>query len=95
LETLAELMAKEENRGAVDVVSVLNRGILVEKSYLVRWEGDALFACLPGRAAALGWLYRHLVGYSTSFLRRDLSLEKYFEPSDGWADDASPPDDSE
>jgi hypothetical protein len=40
----------------------------------------------PGKAAALAWLYYHLVSYGSSFVSGAITLDPYFTPMDGWAD---------
>jgi len=85
-ETLLEELVKPDNSNVIDLVCILNRGILLSKGLILSWEGDAPFYQCNGKAAALAWLYFHLVSYSTSFMGRSLSIGQYFEPLSGWAD---------
>jgi hypothetical protein len=86
LETLRDELQMANNQRPVDLICVLNRGALIAKSRLVSWEGAEPYLPCPGRAAALAWLYYHLVSYSAGFITRDFALEPYFQPLNGWAD---------
>jgi len=85
-ETLLEELVKPNNSDVVDMICILNRGTLISKGLIFSWEGDAPFYQCDGKAAALAWLYFHLVSYSTSFMGRSLSIGQYFEPLNGWVD---------
>jgi len=85
-ETLLEELGKPDNSDVVDIISVLNQGALISKGLILSWESGAPFYRCDGKAAALAWLYFHLVSYSTSFLGRSLRIAQYFEPLNGWAD---------
>jgi len=84
--TLVQELAKPENIAMTDLICILNRGALISRGLILGWEGDAPFCVSEGRAASLAWLYYHLVSYSTSFMGRALSIDKYFEPLNGWGD---------
>jgi hypothetical protein len=86
LETLENELQTAGDQCRVDLICVLNRGALIAKSRLVPWKGGEQYQPCPGRAAALAWLYYHLVSYSADFITRDFALEPYFEPLNGWAD---------
>lgn len=85
-ETLGRELSRPENRGVVDLVCVLNRGVLVSKEMLIGWDSGESFAFFNGKAASLAFLYFHLISYSTSFLGRSLNIEQYFQPLNGWID---------
>jgi len=67
-----------------DLIVILNRGILINKGLLLNWNNEDNFAVVNGRAAALGFLYYHLVQYSLTFVGRGLNLSGYFEPINRW-----------
>ncbi len=85
-DTLSQELAKEENTGIADLVSVLDRGCLIADGLLVKGNTDSAYFVSRGKAASLGWLYYHLVSYSTSFIARSLNMDPYFEPATGWND---------
>jgi len=84
--TLLEELVKPDNSDVADLICVLNRGVLISKGLILSWEGDDPFKPCDGKAAALAWLYFHLVSYSTSFMGRSLSILEYFEPLNDWVD---------
>ena len=84
-QTLLKEVAKSDNSDVADLICILTRGALITKGLLLKWENDKPFSICRGKAAALAWLYFHLVSYSTSFMARSLSINQYFEPFNGWA----------
>lgn len=84
--TLLEELVKPDNSDVADLVCILNRGALISKGLLLNWPDNASFYKCDGKAAALAWLYFHLVSYSTSFTARSLNILQYFEPLNSWAD---------
>jgi len=84
--TLGKELAKPENDSVVDLVSILNSGILISRGLLLNWKGDEKFGIYEGKAASLAWLYYHLVRYSTSFIARSFDITEYFNPIEGWSD---------
>jgi len=85
-ETLLEELVKPDNSDVADLICILSRGALISKGLLLKWEGDEPFYICDGKAAALAWLYFHLVSYSTSFMGRSLNILQYFEPLNAWVD---------
>ena len=69
-----------------DLIVILNKGILISKGLLLKWEEDKTYVVANGKAAALGFLYYHLVQYSSTFVGRSLNLSGYFEPINRWND---------
>ena len=91
LRTLAVLLGEHDNDGIADLVCVLNRGAAIVRDQLVAVQvGQAAYAAsyipYPGSAAALAWLYFHLVSFGSSFLGRSLDVLPYFQPLMAWAD---------
>ena len=70
-----------------DLIVILNRGILINKGLLLKWNNAESFAVAYGGAAALGFLYYHLIQYSSTFVGRSLNLGGYFEPINRWNND--------
>ena len=79
-----DTLLQEDANGVADLICILNRGILIARDLLLKWEGDSPFLRMDGKAAALGYLYYHLITYSTSFMGRTFSLAPYFQPFSAW-----------
>lgn len=85
-ETLLQELSQSKNDDIADLICILERGAIISRGLLLKWENIAPFYVCNGKAASLAWLYFHLVSYSTSFLGRALTISHYFEPLNGWAD---------
>jgi len=70
-----------------DVVSILTRGALVRSGLLLKWGGGSTYNHIDGQAAALAFLYFHLVTYAAGFMARGMGLAPYYEPVNAWRDD--------
>ncbi|MFX0062240.1 MAG: DUF6602 domain-containing protein [Candidatus Hermodarchaeota archaeon] len=87
LSALIDELLNNENREVVDIISVLDQGVIISKNLkITKWSGEELYLPISGRAAALGFLYFYLVQYSTAFLSTSLRIAPYFEPLNGWRD---------
>lgn len=84
--TLLEELTKPDNSDVADLICILKRGALISRVLILNWPDNAPFYRCDGKAAALAWLYFHLVSYSTSFTARSLNILQYFEPLNSWAD---------
>jgi len=85
-EIILQELSKPENDDVADLICFLERGAIISRGLLLKWENNAPFYVWNGKAASLAWLYFHLVSYSTSFLARALTISQYFKPLNGWAD---------
>ncbi len=85
--TLINELIASGNQETVDIISILSKGIIIRKELLLNWEGDQQYVSFGGGTAALGLLYYHLVSYATSFLGRNLKIDKYFTPINRWDED--------
>ena len=85
-DTLFDELAKPENSDIADLICILDRGALIARGLILDQAGESPFLQSPGKAAALAWLYFHLITYSTQFVAHSLNLVPYFEPLNGWTD---------
>lgn len=85
--TLINEIEKQNGWGVIDILCVLNRGVLVRNGLFFKWEGGVTFGIFKGKAAALGLLYFFLATYATSFIARNVSVRPYFEPFVEWSED--------
>jgi hypothetical protein len=67
----------------VDYIGILNRGAIIRKG-LLEWASPEEYTRIKGQAAALAFLYYHLIQSSSSFIGRNLKFHKYFEPINNW-----------
>ncbi len=97
LQALTLLLLEPENRGLADVICILDRGAVIAAGLLLTFSmlrpdgsqagpDDVPYIPYPGGAAALAWLYFHLVSFGSSFLARSIDLMPYFAPFTAWAD---------
>ncbi len=86
-DTLLNELNIPSNQDTVDIISILSRGVIIRRGLLLNWEGNQQYSRFNGGAAALGLLYYHLVSYATSFLGRNLKIDKYFDPVNRWGED--------
>ena len=82
--SIVEVLRINDNSEIPDLISILRRGILIKKGLLLKWKEDSPYYQYDSKAASLAWLYFHLVSYSISFMGQGLTIEKYFEPTNGW-----------
>ncbi len=82
--TLLEELIEPENNGIVDLVCILNRGVMFSRGLIMQWPEDKPFFIVNGKPASLAFLYRYLVAYGSSFLGRWIDLGPYFDPYNGW-----------
>jgi hypothetical protein len=85
-ETLLDELSKEENQDIVDLICVLNRGVIIKKGLILSWDGPDEYSFVSGKAASLGLFYHHLITYATAFIGRSLNLQVYFEPINNWSE---------
>lgn len=82
--TLMDEINKFEDGDIVDYIGVLNRGAVIRKGHLLKWDGDAEYIQINGQAASITFLYYHLIQYGTSVMARNLQFTNYFEPLNNW-----------
>lgn len=83
-ETLIDEINKQGWYELFDLICILNRGVLIKRGRLLKWEGNSEFMAINGKSASLGFLYFYMVSYSSNFLGRSLVLNPYFEPLNFW-----------
>lgn len=84
-ETIIDEILENNALNDVDVVSVLNKGILFRNGLWFESPKETKYHTLNGKAASLGILYFFLSTFSGSFISRNISLRKYFEPFEEWS----------
>jgi hypothetical protein len=88
--TIVDELNKPENRDIVDVVAVLERGVLLSNDLFFRQKDEkVMFNILSGEASALAMLYFYIATYSSSFIARQVSVRPYFEPFNEWAENGN------
>lgn len=86
-ETLMETMIRESLTETFDLICILDRGIFIKNGLgLLIMLNELPYNIITGKAAALGFLYLHLLGFSVSFLGRNLPISGYFDPINNWSD---------
>ena len=83
-DTLLDEINKRGWHELFDIISVLNRGVLIKKGNLISWEDNSSFSIIDGKAASLGYIYLYLTTYGLSFIGRGVDLSKYFNPVSRW-----------
>lgn len=69
-----------------DLICILNKGVMIKKGRILKWDDKKDFIFINSKAASLGYLYLYLVSYGNSFLGQSINLSPYFEPFDRWDD---------
>lgn len=70
----------------IDLICVLDKGVLIRNGLFFRWEKNAKFGLNKGKAVALGMLYFFLSTFLSEFIARTVSVRPYFEPFENWAE---------
>lgn len=83
-ETLLDEINQFEDADVIDYIGVINRGALIRKGLILRWEEEKDYAQIHGQAASIAFLYFHLIQYATNVLGRNLVFNDYFEPLNNW-----------
>lgn len=83
-DTLIDEIAKNKWTEIFDLICILDRGVLIRKGRLIKWDNDEIYSSINDRAAALSYLYFYLISYGTSFIGRSMKINSYFEPLDMW-----------
>lgn len=83
-DTLLDELIKPENSESIDMICILNRGVLLSKGLIMQWPEDKPFYIINSKVAPLAFLYRYLVAYGSSFIGRWIDLGPYFEPYTNW-----------
>jgi len=83
-EVIMNELVKEENKNVVDLICILQKGAIVRKGMILKWDNEKPFIVINGKAASLAILYLYLVTYSTSFLILVPDFSNYFQPLNGW-----------
>ncbi len=85
--TLGKVLQSYSDSDVVDMICILDSGVLLASGRLVKWNNAAPFFGLHGGAAALGFLYYYLATYGSGFLARSVSIQAYFTPFSDWVDE--------
>ena len=81
---LLDEVTKQGWEDLFDLICILNRGVLLAKGRLIKFDEQHKFLLINGKAAAIGFIYFYTIKYGTNFLGRSLPIENYFKPISQW-----------
>jgi len=83
-DTIVSEIEKNSWKEIFDLICILNKGVMIKKGRILKWDDNEDFIFINSKAASLGYLYFYLVSYGNSFLGQSLKLSPYFEPFNKW-----------
>jgi len=84
LKNLKDEILKNQWQDAFDLISILDRGAIIKKGLCVTWPSQELFGFARGKAAALAYLYQHIVFLNSGVIANSIDLNGYFQPMNSW-----------
>lgn len=83
-ETLFDEIRNQDWFDLFDVISILDKGVLLTKGRLLDWEDDSKYSMINSSASSIGFIYFYLISYGTSFIYRTIGIDEYFKPIQNW-----------